>query len=443
MKYDVFISYRRDGGSELARLLFEHMKAKGYSVFFDLERLRSGAFDTNLYASIEKSNNVVVVLPAHALDRCGDPSDWLRLEVECALRLGKNIVPVMLHGFEWPGQLPESISMLPKFNGVEMSSVYFAASLERICSLLVGTADTGSEKGMIHPHSIHQRVSNKYFTAEDEAETRRLQTQRALLKEFDRGTYERVRDAVGRPVVLDLGSHDGEMILDRFSNDVQFLLGVECDEETVRRANERHVSDGHVKFVCADLESPDLPSRIQDGMTQLGISEFNVINMSMIVMHLKNPLSVIKTVRRFLAKGGMIVIRDIDDGLNIAYPDEGGDFSRVVDICARNETSGFRHSGRQINAYLRRAGYGDVRLEKMGITTTGMDFEARDALFDTYFSFVRDDLRIMTERHPEDGKIAEDYRWYCENYDALSERFLDESFFFSLGFMLFTARKLR
>ena len=47
-KYDIFISYRRDGGQETARILRDSLAERGYRVFFDVESLRSGAFNTKL-----------------------------------------------------------------------------------------------------------------------------------------------------------------------------------------------------------------------------------------------------------------------------------------------------------------------------------------------------------------------------------------------------------
>ena len=441
-QYDIFISYRRDGGSEMARLLFEKFKSLGYSVFFDREELRSGVFDVRLYAAIEVSNNVVIVLPEHGMERCANEGDWLRLEIVRALNCNKNIVPVFMRGFSWPTNLPPDMDKVQRFNGVEFSHTYFDASVQRIESHLTNV--TTSIKLNQDDHSEMKdapRISNRYFTAQYEAETRRLGTQQSLLREFDAMAYKKVRDEVGDPVVLDLGSHNGDVVMDRFGGDVKALLGVEYDAETVVVANDRHGECGRISFVCADLESPEIESRIQDGMRELQIQSFNVITMSMILMHLKNPHLLLKRVRRFLSPGGMVLVRDIDDGMNVAYPDEDGAFERVVAICNRNETSGYRHSGRQINAFLKRAGFKDVCLEKIGITTVGMDYDQRDALFDTYFSFIKDDLKLMTERHPDDARIAEDYSWYCQNYDDLSARFQDEAFFFSLGFMLFTARK--
>lgn len=41
-KYDIFISYRRDGGYETAQLLYDSLKQLGYRVSFDMETLRGG-----------------------------------------------------------------------------------------------------------------------------------------------------------------------------------------------------------------------------------------------------------------------------------------------------------------------------------------------------------------------------------------------------------------
>ena len=47
----------------------------------------------------------------------------------------------------------------------------------------------------------------------------------------------------------------------------------------------------------------------------------------------------------------------------------------------------------------------------------------------------------MRNRYPNDNKIKSDYEWYRDVYEELEEKFLDKNFFFSLGFMLLTARK--
>ena len=111
-KYDVFLSYRREGGMEIATLLREALTNRGYRVFQDVESLRSGAFNVKLYEIIDMCSDFLVVLPQNGLDRCNNEKDWVRLEIERAHEGNKNIIPIMLRGFEFPEKLPESIDFL-------------------------------------------------------------------------------------------------------------------------------------------------------------------------------------------------------------------------------------------------------------------------------------------------------------------------------------------
>ncbi len=122
MKYDIFISYRRDGGEAMAVLLHDRLQAKGYRVFIDIESLNSGHFNTQLLDVIEECNDVVVILSPNALDRCMNEGDWLRTEVSYALEHKKNVIPFMLRGFEFPEELPEDIVALSMQNGINQVS---------------------------------------------------------------------------------------------------------------------------------------------------------------------------------------------------------------------------------------------------------------------------------------------------------------------------------
>ena len=58
MKYDIFISYRRDGGDTLAQLIYDRLTDRGYSVFLDIESLRSGKFNEKLFSVIDECRDV-------------------------------------------------------------------------------------------------------------------------------------------------------------------------------------------------------------------------------------------------------------------------------------------------------------------------------------------------------------------------------------------------
>ena len=133
--FDIFISYRREGGLELADSIYQRLINAGYSAFLDLEQLNSGKFNTKLIGVIEQCQDFILVLPPDALDRCADEDDWVRQEVECALKNKKNIIPIMLRGFEWPSvdALPESLRDLPNYNGISASDHnVFVENIERL-----------------------------------------------------------------------------------------------------------------------------------------------------------------------------------------------------------------------------------------------------------------------------------------------------------------------
>lgn len=136
MKYNVFISYRRDGGEYTAKVLRDKLGELGYNVFFDVEALRSGDFNTKLYSVIDECKDFILVLSPGALDRCQNDDDWVRREVEYALERGKNIVPILLRGFKFPDILPPSMESVRYKNGIEANTEFFDAFIRKLQEFL-------------------------------------------------------------------------------------------------------------------------------------------------------------------------------------------------------------------------------------------------------------------------------------------------------------------
>lgn len=137
MKSQIFISYRREGGETMAQLLYDKLTDRGYQVFYDIETLKSGAFDTKLYQKIEECDDFILILPPQALDRCIYDEDWVRCEIRHALKHKKNIVPVLMRNFVFPTQLPDDIQAVSKINGVSFETMeYLSARVDKIESML-------------------------------------------------------------------------------------------------------------------------------------------------------------------------------------------------------------------------------------------------------------------------------------------------------------------
>lgn len=134
--YDVFISYRRNGGEHTAKIIRDRLCELGYEVFYDVESLRSGNFNEKLYSVIDECKDFVLILSPGALDRCVNEDDWVRKEVEHAISKNKNIVPVMLRDFSFGCPLPKSMESLPYLNAIEANSQFFDAFIEKLQQFL-------------------------------------------------------------------------------------------------------------------------------------------------------------------------------------------------------------------------------------------------------------------------------------------------------------------
>lgn len=137
MEYDIFISYRRDGGWGLASLLNAKLHDKGYKVFFDLESMKAGKkFNEQLYEKIEQCKVFLLVLPPNALDRCVNKGDWVRNEILKAMELHKPVIPVMMPGFNFPERLPKAMKDLRFYHGITASDELFEMVLEKLCGMI-------------------------------------------------------------------------------------------------------------------------------------------------------------------------------------------------------------------------------------------------------------------------------------------------------------------
>ncbi|XP_053953710.1 NAD(+) hydrolase sarm1 isoform X10 [Anastrepha ludens] len=150
---DVFVSYRRSNGSQLASLLKVHLQLRGFSVFIDVERLEAGKFDNGLLNSIRQAKNFVLVLTPNALQRCVDDEegkDWVHREIVAALKSNCNIIPIIDQQFAWPetDRLPEDMRSVCHFNGVTWIHDYQDACIDKLERFMRGEKNLDRLVGM-------------------------------------------------------------------------------------------------------------------------------------------------------------------------------------------------------------------------------------------------------------------------------------------------------
>lgn len=147
-QYDIFLSYRRSDGSELARYILEELTKRGFHVFLDSEGLGSGAWDTQLEKRIDECRDFIVVITKAYFDltRINDPNDVVRKEVARALQNGSNVIPLLAAIPPFPDKLPKDIEDIQKRNGVKYFHEYAKEAIEKLCTRLVSTPLIGPER---------------------------------------------------------------------------------------------------------------------------------------------------------------------------------------------------------------------------------------------------------------------------------------------------------
>lgn len=283
---------------------------------------------------------------------------------------------------------------------------------------------------------------NNYFEISDEQERIRLNIQQRILKKFDDDIYEKLLYQKSELSVLDIGCNEGHLIIDRFAGrpEVSTIVGVDINKDAIARATELYGSD-NICFYALDCENADFCCDLIDLLADKGIEKFDIIHISMLLLHVQTPQKVLRRIKPLLKSNGTILIRDIDDQLTFVCPDPIGAFRRMVKICENEALSGYRHNGMEIYSMLVKAGYKNVKLEKKGLDTSLMTVEEKEALFHTYFSFIYDDCKKLHQRNPEHRQYKDDYKWLNSNFDKIKAFYDEPSTLFTLGFMTYTAGK--
>jgi hypothetical protein len=167
--YDVFISYRRDGGGETARLLRIALKQHGYRVFLDVDDLASGHFDDRLLQLIAETPHFIVILSPRALEGDIGSQDWLRTEIKQALKTDRNIVPLLMPGFDYPSpdRLAPELQGIERHNGVVYSHQYFDATVNRLIQHMPRQGEIKQSRGAVKSElSSHQSIPSETLDAD-------------------------------------------------------------------------------------------------------------------------------------------------------------------------------------------------------------------------------------------------------------------------------------
>lgn len=277
------------------------------------------------------------------------------------------------------------------------------------------------------------RDSSYHVTA---AEEKRLKAQYELHKKFSGEFYEKL--VPENAIVLDVGCGNAEDILIKLAETkYRALLGVDKSEQQIRKAIENHACDKN-KFLCCDFFSEDFDTLLEDYLEEHNAIGFDIINITCVLIHLAEPVKLLKNLRRYLKKNGYILINEPDDTAIMAYP-HSEFFELAKSIWADSKDSGDRHCGRKIPDYLTQAGFSQVTLAKCGISNAGKERISGAALWNDFCDYNLWDTSDSAFYHAwETKKMLETYKLH---YDEYKKEYDEGKIFLQIGSCFFYAQK--
>ena len=132
----VFISYRRAPSQYLALLLYKDLTKRGYDVFLDIERINSGSFEEAILNQIRARTHFIAILTPGTLERCVNPKDWVRREIELAISTQRNVIPFTTRDFSFSESKPfltGKLFNLPKYNAFQYDPTYHDPGIDDLC----------------------------------------------------------------------------------------------------------------------------------------------------------------------------------------------------------------------------------------------------------------------------------------------------------------------
>lgn len=280
-----------------------------------------------------------------------------------------------------------------------------------------------------HAEYLKQKTESSY-RSDAAPERRRLKIQSQFSEESDRDSFCYALQRIGeKPHLcgLDIGCADGFVTESRFRAEYGFELVVGIDHN--QALMERQESHGIFHYHYMNVESMDFEDEMEELLDQYGIEGFDVIFMALTLHHLKQPERFLRKIRRFLNRGGAIILRGVDDGALVSYGDNGL-VEKIIEESIETKNISDRFHARKFYSMLRAAGFEDIKMNYTENDTVGITPEEKDTLFRYYFKFRSDYTKRQLATDPENPEYLEKHARLVEDLEELQDLFLKPEFYF-------------
>lgn len=273
---------------------------------------------------------------------------------------------------------------------------------------------------------------------QDNQEIARLAVQNRLLKAYEQPVYDRVMAGRSNLKLLDIGCNNGSKTVDRFTGEnFSRVIGLEYHPNLAAQARQAYGNDRFTFYHC-DVEESGFARRLAFLMKQTGVAAFDIIHISYVLLHLKNPGALLRILRGFLAPGGRLIVVESNDSVSGVCPDPNHLFRGFLDILYRDPFSGDRDCGAKLPALLAECGYRRIALESAAIRAGEGETQKKRDIFYAFFSYLPQDVLLLQRQEPRNDRYAAWAAYLEEHFEALRNLILDQNTRVSMGVSIVT-----
>lgn len=284
-------------------------------------------------------------------------------------------------------------------------------------------------------------VTDRQFIFQEKKEVKRLHIQNRLFSDYEKPIFEHIFFGRKGITVLDIGCNDGTKTIERFSSEaVSRVIGLEYNSELALNAQKKY-GNNKFSFYPFDIEAPGFSERLQLLMEEKEMEGFDVIYMSLVLMHLSDMPKVLCEIRSFLKEDGHLVIIEAEDEASTLTPDKKGLLESFLTILKKDKYSGNRDAGKIVCDLLAFAGYEHINVWHEGISAGVGEKEKKKDIFNTFFSYLPEDVELLLEEEPDNEEYLAWADWLSCNYKKLRRLIVQGNSEISMGVKMVSCRK--
>lgn len=229
--------------------------------------------------------------------------------------------------------------------------------------------------------------------------------------------------------VLDIGCSNGfktNLLFGKYKN-IEKVVGIDIDDKAIMEAKEKY-EDNKYTFELKDIDQLDTNNK------------YDIIYLSYVLQHLKEPKQYLKKLKNMLTDRGIIIIKVPDDSFKLCYPDKEDLLNKIFKlyedkiINKQNITKYTdRHIGKKVFSYLKENNYQNVKLYYNITDTLNMTCDEKLKLFNSSIYF-----RNAEKKTNVNEKVKNEMN---ELLNKLKEKFKQENFYYVMTVLYYTAKK--